>query len=791
MKRWLTLALIAIVGFAALFIIDNYYREQIRQSNFRLLTAALEITKKNLEKEIGRTILTVEDLRAFMLASPIFPDDEIFNQYGELVLSYSPEVRALQYVNTNHIIRYIYPLEGNETALNLDLMTRPAAPFVEKAIQTRSTTVNDPTITVQGSLSIVVRSPIFDEDQYLGLAQGVIDITDLLENTSNTLPPRFAILLKDANGHTFWGDNTLTNNTLSSTVHVGDSSWDLTIGWVPPEPQPEPYIFGLIWGLGGALLISILFITNATFQRIDWLSTAVEKKTTALAKSEMRYRTLIEAADDAILLTDLEGNLLFCNSAYYTSLGFREGESIALAGLSRIHPDDQAIYQKQINKLLETGTQSVEYRIRHKEGNWIHRYARLNLIRDEAEAPQSILMIIRDITATKQLEEERARLEKQFYQAQKMEAVGQLTAGIAHDFNNMLAAISLNAELMQTQLKPEDPAQTRAKNILQVTERSADFIRKLLIFSRKQAGVPKIVQLNAVVTEMSELLERIIGESIEVEFSLAPDLWLIKVDSGQIEQVVFNLVVNARDAMSQGGKLSLTTTNVVIDENNRFASHLEAEPGSYVLLTVYDTGIGMNQEVQDRLFEPFFTTKKAGKGSGLGLAMVYGFVKQNQGHIWVHSEDGRGTIFKVYLPRTTEVVKESPPSLPKKELVQGNETILVVEDEAAIRALVSEVLTKQGYQVLDAENSQQALQFAARHEGPIHLLLTDVIMPGESGKVLAEQLTSKHPKLKVIYMSGYSSEVTSHHGVLEPDIILLQKPFSLNNMVRKVQEILE
>lgn len=388
-----------------------------------------------------------------------------------------------------------------------------------------------------------------------------------------------------------------------------------------------------------------------------------------------------------------------------------------------------------------------------------------------------------------QIRRERKRLEAQFLQAQKMEAIGQLTAGIAHDFNNLLTAIIFNAQFMQMNLPSEHPLQAQADTISQASSRAADLIRQLLIFSRKQITSPRTVKLNKAITEMSQLLERVIGENIEVKLKLAPDLWSVKIDPTQLEQVVVNLVVNARDAMPDGGKLILETANLEMSVT-AVAGSIDLEPGNYVLLTVSDTGIGMSQEVQARLFEPFFTTKEVGKGTGLGLSTVYGIVTQIGGCIGVYSEEAKGSSFKVYLPRSQVETEQTAPASPKREEQGGDETILLVEDDAVIRKLAKDVLLEHGYTVLDAEDGIQGLQVAASHTGPIHLLLTDVIMPGLSGKALAEELTKENPQISVLYMSGYSDEVISHHGILEPGLVLLEKPFNLVEMTRKVREVL-
>jgi nitrogen-specific signal transduction histidine kinase/CheY-like chemotaxis protein len=384
---------------------------------------------------------------------------------------------------------------------------------------------------------------------------------------------------------------------------------------------------------------------------------------------------------------------------------------------------------------------------------------------------------------------EQLKLEEQLRQAQKMEAIGQLTAGIAHDFNNLLTAINGFAELMQLEMRADDPLRDSVNKILSSGRRAGDLVRQLLAFSRKQIFEPQVLNLNYVVTGMEKMLRRVIGEHIHMETVLSPDLWPVKVDPAQIEQVIVNLAVNARDAMPSGGRLTVETANVTLDASYA-AYHLEAQPGDYVLITVSDTGIGMTDEVKAHLFEPFFTTKEVGKGTGLGLATVYGIVKQSGGHIWVYSEEGEGTTFKIYLPRATSVARPAGGLGGVKDVPGGEETILVVEDNDEVRDLTRRMLAGQGYTMLEARNGQEALQISAGYTCSIHLLLTDIVMPGISGKDLAQQLSQARPGLKVLFMSGYSDIAFGHHQGVETDNFL-QKPFSPMDLARKVRAVLD
>jgi PAS domain S-box-containing protein len=405
---------------------------------------------------------------------------------------------------------------------------------------------------------------------------------------------------------------------------------------------------------------------------------------------------------------------------------------------------------------------------------------------------QRVAEQVSGVLARARLKEERRQLEEQFRQAQKMEAVGRLAGGVAHDFNNLLTVIHLSTRLLEKKLPLQDPLWQHVQRIQDAGQRATNLTKQLLAFSRQEIVEPKVLDLNQVVGDLDKMLRRLIGEDIGLNTTLAGDLWLVKVDVTQVEQIVVNLAVNARDAMPIGGKLTLETANVVLDAAYT-AHHLDVKPGEYVLLAVSDSGVGMSAEVKARLFEPFFTTKEKGKGTGLGLATVFGIVKQNKGHIRVYSEPGRGTTFKIYLPHVAEGAR-IPSGQPREGAtppVRGSETLLLVEDETDVRELVRDILAAQGYRVLVAEDGVQALQVAQDHEGPIHLLITDVVMPRLSGKALADQLRASRPEMGVLFTSGYTDNAIVHHGVLEESVRFLSKPFELEALGRKVRDVLD
>ncbi|HEX2871789.1 MAG TPA: ATP-binding protein [Polyangiaceae bacterium] len=395
--------------------------------------------------------------------------------------------------------------------------------------------------------------------------------------------------------------------------------------------------------------------------------------------------------------------------------------------------------------------------------------------------------LAQEVNARQATEEALKRSEEQLRQAQKLEAVGRLAAGIAHDFNNLLSVVLGYAEELLLELPKDGPRHDEVNEIKLAGERAADLVRQLLIFSRQQLLAPKIVDLNALVESACRMLGRLVGEQIELAFVPGANLGPVKVDPGQLEQVVVNLVVNARDAMPNGGKLTIATSNVDLDEIYA-AEHLAVVPGPYVMLSVSDTGVGMDRKTQDRLFEPFFTTKAPGQGSGLGLSTVFGIVKQSHGSVWVYSEPGHGTTFKIYLPRTD---RDSVRPVQPAPTQRGTETILLVEDEAQVRAIVKRTLERGGYAVLSASNPEEALRLCETSLLQIDLLLTDVVMPQMNGRELAERIRVLRPTIKTLFMSGYTDDAILRHGVLDEGVPFLQKPVTPGNLTRKVRETLD
>ena len=522
------------------------------------------------------------------------------------------------------------------------------------------------------------------------------------------------------------------------------------------------------------------------------LEQRVVERTGELRESQKLFQVLATVSPVGIFRTNAEGHCTYVNQRWCEMAGLTPEEAQGEGWAQAIHPDDRERVSEEWYQAAKEGLWfRTECRFQRPDGvvTWVFTQALAEKTKDGEII--GYVGTITDITERKQVEKALRESEEQFRQAQKMEAVGRLAGGVAHDFNNLLMVMRGYGELLLNQLDANDPLRRNAEEIQKAAERATALTQQLLAFSRKQVLQPKVLDLNAVVTDVEKMLRRLIGEDIELTAVLDLALGRVKADPGQIEQIILNLAVNARDAMPQGGRLTLKTANVTLDQAY-VRQHLDATPGPYVLLAVSDTGVGMDAETRSHIFEPFFTTKEAGKGTGLGLSTVYGIVKQSGGTIWVESAPGRGTTFEIYLPLVEEAAAsgELHPALPAPT-PGGTETSLVVEDEMSVRKLAAEFLGSNGYRVLEAQDGAEALQVCEEHRAPIHLLLTDVVMPGMSGRELAVRLVGARPEMKVIYVSGYTDDAIVQHGVREEGTVFLQKPFSLDTLARTVREALD
>jgi two-component system, cell cycle sensor histidine kinase and response regulator CckA len=503
-----------------------------------------------------------------------------------------------------------------------------------------------------------------------------------------------------------------------------------------------------------------------------------------IAMREELFKLISENAADMIAVVNTDGTRAYNSPSYEKILGYSPEELRGTLGFEQIHPEDRAKVIAAADEAKRSGQgRRVEYRMSHKNGNWITLESTASAVRNSTGEIQRLVIVNRDVT-------ERKELQQQLQVAQKIEAIGRLSGGIAHDFNNLLGVIIGYTESLQKRMEPQDRYREAIDEIQRAANRAASLTQQLLAFSRKQVLEPEILDLNSAVGEVEKMLQRVIGEHIELTLLLSEPLGVVKADRTQIEQVLMNLVVNARDAMPQGGRLTIATSNVDVAESSPSRPRYMLA-GSYVLLKVSDTGSGMSREVQSHIFEPFFTTKEKGKGTGLGLATVYGVIKQSGGYVLVDSELGKGTSFDIYLPQVAPVSGITKTAGPQPAVtVKQRATVLLVEDEPSLRALTRDVLKEAGYTVFDAPDGFQALEIAKRSDIPIDLLLTDVIMPGMSGRSLADALDVSRPDTRVLFMSGYTDGEIETQGVLETGTSILRKPFSQSELLRRVQECL-
>jgi two-component system, cell cycle sensor histidine kinase and response regulator CckA len=496
-----------------------------------------------------------------------------------------------------------------------------------------------------------------------------------------------------------------------------------------------------------------------------------------------RLAAIVQSSQDAIIGEDLDGVIQSWNSGAEAMYGYTSPEVLGKSAKILLLPGSEDEVTANVQRAREgVSTNHDTIRMR-KDGKQIKVALTVSPIRDGHGTVVGASTIARDIT-------ERRRLEQQLHQSQKMEAVGLLAGGVAHDFNNLLGVIVGYAYLVHTSGSSDEHVRTAGQQIINAAEKGSALTRQLLAFGGRQVMMPKVVDLSEITAGLGKMIPRLLGEDIDVRIVQCERLKNVKADPSQLEQVIMNLAVNARDAMPDGGQLVIETSNVYFDEVD--ARHNNLPPGDYVLLAVSDTGEGMSNETRAHIFEPFFTTKQIGKGTGLGLATVYGIVSQSQGYIWVYSELGHGTTFKIYLPATTATTAATPLTAHRHQLtVCGTETLLLVEDQTELRELFTQVLRDKGYKVLSASSGPDALQQMAKQNSPVHLLLTDIIMPEMRGNKVAEALAVRFPNMKVIYMSGYTDSALIHSGALPEDMIFLQKPFTPDAMLRKIREVLD
>jgi two-component system, cell cycle sensor histidine kinase and response regulator CckA len=537
--------------------------------------------------------------------------------------------------------------------------------------------------------------------------------------------------------------------------------------------------YSLIPTLDGALQLGVFVLIGLV---INWLTNARMESEKSRRRSEERYRLLFESNPLAMWVYDTETlEFLEVNNAAMRQYGFSREEFLSMTIKDIRPPEEVPALMDDLSRISSPLGDSKAWRHRKKDGSDMD--VEITAHSFDFSGRPARLVLATDVT-------ERRTLEAQLRQSQKMEAIGLLAGGVAHDFNNLLTAITGYSELALRRLRSHDPSRHDVEEILKAGERAAALTSQLLAFSRKQVLQPRIIDFNSIVSEMEKMLRRLIGEDVVFRTVLDPELGSTRADPGQLEQVLMNLVINARDAMTRGGKLTIETRNVYLDEDYA-KMHIAVVPGPYVMLAVSDTGVGMNEQTSARIFEPFFSTKEPGKGTGLGLSTIYGIVKQSGGNIWVYSEPGKGTTFKIYFPLVGAHTQRIATATEAEEISNGNETILLAEDEEIVRNLARQVLEMYGYRVLEAASGKEALFICEQNTEPIHLLITDVIMPEMGGPELASRVAKLCPETKVLYMSGYTDSAIVHQGELDESAKFIQKPFTAERLARKVREVLD
>jgi PAS domain S-box-containing protein len=550
------------------------------------------------------------------------------------------------------------------------------------------------------------------------------------------------------------------------------------------EHSDPTFSFTLRQSVRGLVGLVFLFDLYTIYQQL-----LIHRIRRQLSDQEQMFRLITENAEDLITVVDRDGNRLY-DSPGYNKLGYSNSDLGRAPFPEQIHPDDREALSAARKETFEKGVgPRVEYRFQRKDGDWRVLESTRSPVRNDRGEIEKVIIVSRDITERKQAEELLRRRDEQLRHSQKMEAVGRLSGGIAHDFNNLLGVIIGYSESIEHRVAANDPLRKSAEEIRKAGERAASLTHQLLAFSRQQVLQPQILDLNALVNDMGKMLTRLIGMHIELT-NLATELGQVKAEQSQIEQVIVNLVVNARDAMPEGGQLLIETSNLDVNEN--LASSLTfLQPGPYVLLTVTDTGIGMDANTRRHIFEPFFTTKGPGKGTGLGLATVYGVAKQSGGGVTVESEPGKGSTFKIFLPQTQESAVAPSPDETIAKGSMGTGTILLAEDEEALLKLTAERLTECGYTVLPARDGIHALEIARSFNEPIHLLLTDIMMPRMGGLSLARSMSELRPGIRVVFMTGHAERESSYREAIRSGAESIQKPFSHEKLIRLVRQMLD
>jgi two-component system cell cycle sensor histidine kinase/response regulator CckA len=729
------------------------------------------------------------------------PPESQWDSDASLLVNPQRGFQSIAWVDPSFRVQWISPLKGNEAGKGFDLSSREQErSFLQAARDRREGMVMrsiDPSTASQAFLICV---PIFQGERFGGFLIGVFQLQAWLDALLEHVAPGYSIAVLDGKELIYLrsgdepGDERLSQGT---PLVARGRSWRVRV-WPGLELAQVrsrlPYAV-LISGLLVALLFAMaIYLAQTAWLREQQLAVAnsvlkreiTERKQAeeALVHSEENYRSLVQNAPVGIFRVSQDGErFLTVNRALVEMLGYDSEAELEAARPSA----DVFCAGAELQRFLEQHCgqeplEGVEMEWKRKDGTLFTVHLTGRSVGGGLGDLKSFEVVAEDVTR-------RRSLEQRLRQAERMEAIGRLAGGVAHDFNNMLMIIQGSTQLLLDCLGRNDPLRRNLEDVLKAGERAASLTRQLLAFSRKQVLQPAVLDLNVLVAEAARMLPPLLGQNIEMVLSLDPALGRVKADPGQVQQIIMNLAVNARDAMPEGGELVLATKNVALQEPIA-GGHDAIPPGSYVMLSVSDTGHGIDADIRSHIFEPFYSTKPRDKGTGLGLATVYGIVDQSGGHIQVETELARGTSFRIYLPRVADAVEVLRPSKVLSGSLRGSETVLVVEDDDGVRKLTREFLKISGYTVLEARNGAEAIQIPARHAGPVDLLLTDVLMPGMNGREVAQQFVSLRPETKVLFMSGYTEDAITHLGILEPGVAFIEKPFSPDELARKVRRVL-
>lgn len=810
----IVVCIVAVFFSAALIWHSEKLRDQAERSKVINLTVDYaHAIQKSIERSISSTYALAAMVRQGNGRVPDF--DEIARQ----MLPFYPG--ATLQLAPDGIVKNIMPLKGNEDAIGHDIFKDPErAKEAILAKETGKLTLAGPFNLKQGGVGAVARLPVnIDNDRgqqtFWGFTIVLIRFPETLESA------RLSRLITQGFQYELWrihpdtGKKQVITASSSSppvkpanqTLKLPNGSWTLSVspskGWGDPLGFSLKTALGLIFSLMLGYMAMLMIrmkehergleeqILLRTFDLEEEVE--VRKHAEAISHSnETHFRTLLDTIPDLIWVKDADGVYLSCNAIFERFFGAKEADIVGKTDYDFVDKKLADSFREYDRKAMAAGKPSnnEEWITFPDDGQRVLLYITKTPMHNENGTLIGVLGIGRDISEIKRSEEEKIKFEGRLQQTQKMESVGRLAGGVAHDFNNMLGVILGHVHFALMETDSHQPLHANLEEIRKAAERSADLTRQLLAFARKQTIAPKVLNLNEIVSGILKMLHRLIGEDIQLTWQPSADLWPVKVDPSQIDQILANLCVNSRDSINDIGKITIETYNSTIDENY-YVNNPDAVPGEYVTLSVSDDGCGMDKETMAHIFEPFFTTKVVGEGTGLGLATVFGAVKQNNGFINVYSEPGLGSRFTIYIPRHTGKTRQIPTEEATIEIPRGQESILLVEDEPAILKMVSMILTRHGYTVLQANTPSDAVRLAKGNSNAIHLLITDVVMPEMNGLDLAKELQSLYPHLKCLFMSGYTADVIAHHGVLDEEVHFIQKPFSLTELAIKVREVLD